>query len=452
MSPADRSKPSAQPAGRDPAGACRSGRRELQRARFDWLGSKRPALHLIAATLLVFGATVAIAIDQLVFEVERIEGAGWRAQGIAVRLDLPQGTTGASATIARIELPAQAGELRNLRIDCPAVSVSAVSIGCGNARITANLSALGAQTLVGRVVFGRRDGSLELDLKGLKIGDGQVRIAARLEDSNWNAQLHLERVAVGPLVKLARAVKLPLPELSATGLVTLSVTATGARSSVHRARIDAKVSDLTANNAAGSLATDKLSFNLLADVSRIGGDWRFKADLQSHTGQAYAQPVFLDLGAHALALNAQGKLASDGTLSLTAFKLDHRDVALGQGSATIRFGDEQPLQALTLNLRALQFPGAYESYFQPLLLDTNFKSLKTSGRIAGDIVIEQGAPRRIELNFASVTVDDGSRNLVLNDLSGHWHWRDQRSSRELDIEEEDEATGASRSEDSMLRW
>lgn len=401
------------------------------------------------AALLIVIATAAIAVDDAVFEVDRIDGAGWSAQGVTIRFDLPDRATRASATISRIKLPAQAGELRNLRIDCPAVEISPATIACRDARIAAVLPTVGAQALAGRVVFGRRSGALEIDLAGLAIGGGQARIAGGLQDDGWNGQLKLDRVAVEPLIKLARDLQLPLPELSATGLVTLSLTASGVQTAVHKARVDATFTDLTANNEAGSLATDKLSFNLLADVSQAKGDWSFRADVKSNSGQAYAQPVFLDLGAHALAASARGEWASDGTLSVEDFTLDHRDVAQGQGKAEIRFDDEQPLRALTLNLRALQFPGAYDSYFQPLLLDTNFRSLKTSGQIAGDIVIERGTPQRIELHFAAVTLDDGNRNLVLNDLSGDWYWRGQRSSEDTDSG--DNADPAP-SRDSVLRW
>lgn len=404
----------------------------------------------MVATLLIVITTAAIAVDDVAFEVERIDGAGWSAQGVVIRLDLPDGATSASATIARIKLPAHAGELRNLRIDCPAVEISAATIACREARIVGILPTIGAQSLTGRVVFGRSSGTLEVDLAGLTIGGGEARIAGGLQDNGWSSQLKLDRVAVEPLIKLAHDLQLPMPELNATGLVTLSLTASGAQTTVHKARIDAAFTDLTANNEAGSLATDKLSFNLLAEVSQAKGDWSFQADVKSSSGQAYAQPVFLDLGAHALALGARGKWMRDGTLSVDDFRIDHRDVAQAHGSAQIRLDDEQPLRALTLNLNSLQFPGAYDSYFQPLLLDTSFKSLKTSGRIAGDIVIEQGLPQRIELNFAAVTLDDGNRNLVLNELSGDWYWRDQRSS--IDLDSEDDEADPSPSRDSQLRW
>lgn len=430
-SASDRSDLQTPDAGRDP--------HRSSTHRFNW----------ILAMLMIVIATAAIAVDDVGFEVERIDGAGWSAEGLVIRVHLPERATSASATITRVRLPGQAGELRDLRIECPSVEISTATIACRNARIAAVLPTVGPQALAGTIVFGRSSGALAIDLNGLKIGGGQARIAGVLNDHGWNGKLDLQRVAVEPLLKLARDLRLSVPELTATGLLTLSLTASGAQTTVRQAHIDAKFTGLTANNAAGSLATDKLSFDLLADVSQSEGDWQFRTDVKSGNGQAYAQPVFLDLGAHPLALGARGKWSSDGTLSLDAFEIDHRDVARGQGTAQVRFADEQPLRALTLNLKSLQFPGAYESYLQPLLLDTNFKSLKTSGRIAGDIVIEHGAPQRIGLKFAAVTVDDGNRNLVLNDLNGDWHWRDRQDATDIDPENDDEPP---QSQDSALRW
>ncbi|HWK73485.1 MAG TPA: hypothetical protein VNQ81_04390 [Povalibacter sp.] len=408
--------------------------------------------------LLVPGASVAIlaatwvgAVDDVGFEVERIDGAGWSAENIAIRLDLPANATRASATIARIRLAAQEQELRDVRIECPSVEISAATIACRDARIAGNLPSLGVQRLTGRVVFGRHSGALDIELGGLRLGEGLAKVKAGMSQSGWHARLDMDRAQLEPLLKLAHALKLPLPQLTASGETSLSLTAAGSQTSLGEAHIAAKFVDLTANNEEGSLATDKLSFSLRADVRQSGGDWLFQAEVQSNSGQAYAQPVFLDLGAHALNLSASGKWGSDGVLGVEQFSIDHRDVARGQGSATLRFDDEQPLRALSLDLQSLEFPGAYESYFQPLLLDTNFKSLQTAGEISGQVRVEDGVPRKIDLKLAGVTLDDGNRNLVLKELTGDWHWLEAQPARSTASDDDDELE-QSRAADSLLRW
>jgi len=404
----------------------------------------KPTLAVAAlGACAALAAGVVSALDDLSVDVERIDGAGWTAEGVSIHLDLPRGATHAHALVKRLKLAARAEELRDVRIDCREVELSVDRIACPNARIAATLPSLGAQLLTGRVVYGRRTGSLDVELAGLKVGTGSARIKGALADTGWKADLQLEHVAIEPLIKFARDWQAPVPELSASGTATLSVSASGSQAALRQMRVTAKIAEFTANNESGSLAAEKLSLELAASVERSGNDWRYTVSLSSNRGQAYAQPVFLDFGAHYLGLSAQGRWKADGTLLVPTFSFLHRDVAQGHGSATLRFAAEQPLSALTLTLEKLQFPGAYASYFQPLLLDTSFKALQSSGGISGEIVIADGAPQSIDLKFDSVTVDDAARTLVLKDLKGDWHWRD------ADARDDDKPTTAP---DSLLSW
>ena len=96
------------------------------------------------------------------------------------------------------------------------------------------------------------------------------------------------------------------------------------------------------------------------------------------------QPIFVDFGAHALRANAAGKLRGTRELTIERFTLDHAQVARASGRADVDFANEKPLRSLTLQLAGLEFPGAYASYLQPMLLDTNFKSMQTAGTLAGE--------------------------------------------------------------------
>jgi hypothetical protein len=399
------------------------------------LNSASWAKSAVAALALSIVGAVS-AVDDVTVEIERVEGAGWSAEGISLRLDLPEGATQARATVGRLKLATLAQELRNLTIACRTTQVSNETIACQDARIAGVLPSIGAQTLSGRIVYGRRTGALEVELAGLRLGKGNARIKGAMLASGWNAQLQLDRADVERIAALARDWKLPVPEFSATGTATVAVSASGSKAALRQARIEAKFSDLTANNESGSLAAEKFSFDLRARVERVARGWRFDADVKSNRGQAYAQPIFLDLGAHALAVNAKGRWLEDGALQIDAFEVDHRDVAQGQGSATLDFDREQPLRALALDLRRLQFPGAYESYFQPLLLNTSFKSIESAGSISGRIVVTAGRPQRLDFSFDSVTVDDGAGALKLNDLRGDWHWRDDGKAVAADSEVE----------------
>ncbi len=403
--------------------------REQQPCRLLGTTARRIVVIIAVAAGAVIATTVR-AVDDVTLNIDSVQGDGWIANDIVVSLGLPRDTAVVRATVARLHMPALSQTLTDVRIECPKLDLSQDVIACAQARLLANWPALGKQAVTAKLAYGRRDGSLDVAVDGLRIGAGRVAMQGSLRDAGWNGKVELKKVPIDRLIKLAQDFKLPLPSLSASGLVNLSATVRGSQANLREAKVDSSFSELTANNESGSLASDQLSLQMQATVHRSPKEWQFDVAVKSNQGQAFAQPIFLDLSAHALALSAKGRLRDGVALTLDRFVLDHTGVAQGSGQALVQLDLEQPLRNLQLELTALKFPGAYESYFQPLLLDTGFKALQTSGSIGGAVIVAAGEPRRIDLNFADVTVDDGIGNLNLTALQGQWHWLAEESQDE----------------------
>ena len=386
------------------------------------------------------------AVEQVSFEVERIDGPGWQAEGIAIQLMLPQ-RTAATATIARLQVPQRKLDVRNVRVDCAGLDVSASAIVCAKARLHVDASPLGSQSLTGRIAYGRNDGSIDMQLDGVRIGEGTMALSTAMRSAGWDASAVLHRVGIQPLMQLATQLQLPMNQFEAQGMVSGSIKVSGVGDVLRHADIDAKVEVLVANNAEGTLATDQLSFGLRAHMEPSGHDRSFNARFESAHGQAYAQPLFMDFGVHAMVADARGLWRSDGSLQIDEFHIDHDAVAQAQGSALVNLAAEQPLRSLELDLRNLTFPGAYDTYFQPLLLDTSFKALKTNGTIAGRLVVRAGLPHSAELHLRDVSIDDDSRTLIVRSVNGDWFWADAADSRT-----DDETEESVRVRDSTLSW
>ena len=382
----------------------------------------RNAGWVCAVALALVGAVE--AIENATLEVEHVDGEGWRAEGLSIDLRLTQGAILASLSVQRVYVEPLAQELRNVRIDCPQVELTATTLACRDAQVAVLWPSLGAQRLNASIVYARRDGALDVSIAGLRLDEGQASLSAALRAGGWSGDVRLQRVPLQRLLALARELKLPasLDSASASGLVTLSARARGAGKDLREAELDARLVDATANNDSGSLASEGLGLRLRADLRKVAGDLRFSTQVESAQGQAYLQPVFLDLGAHALALSAQGVLRGQALL-LEHFTLDHSGVAQLSGSASIDLDHEQPLRTVDLDVAALEFPGAYASYFQPLLLDTSFKSMTTAGRISGRVRIEQGEPRSVDLTLDDMSLDDGAGSLAFAGLAAELHWR-----------------------------
>lgn len=415
------------------------------RSSYSFKPQVRRTVLLIAAAALAFGvAAVVDAIENATLTIERIDGDGWSAEGVELWFGLPGERGAATAKIDRLHLKARAKTVRNVRIRCPSIQLDTRVIACADTRVAAVLPGLGSQSLRGRVTYERASGGLALDVTASKLIGGSARVAASVRNEEWRVRIHAERLDLEQALKLANALQLPTFQLTGAGRVTTTVDARGG-ATLQRATVDATFQELTANNANGTLASDKWTFALRADVQAARGGWDFTGKLETQQGQAYVEPLFVDFGVHAAMLSSAGRIDSDGSIALHSFDIDHRDVLSARGSARIDMSQQQPVRDLSLDLRSLQFPGAYESYLQPFLLNTDFKSMQTSGRVAGAVEIANGAPQRVKLTLDDVSFDDGARTMAVNGLNGDVSWREAS-------DDDEDVVLRSGAERSTLKW
>ena len=65
------------------------------------------------------------------------------------------------------------------------------TIACKRAQVFADWPALGKQTLIADLAYGRRDGSLDVAVDGLRLGEGRLAVRGVLRDGSWSARAEL---------------------------------------------------------------------------------------------------------------------------------------------------------------------------------------------------------------------------------------------------------------------
>jgi len=404
-------------------------------------------------------------LEDVVLSLERAQGEGWHAEDLQVALSARGTQLSVVLTVARLQLDTLEKALSGVRIECPRLELSAAAFGCAEARMEANWPVIGRQVLDAQVRYGRRDAAFSISLDGLRLDSGSARLRGEVHGAAWTGELHASAMPLSTLLQLAQAASLPVAGWSAQGAVTLSARAGGTGRALTAARFDASLSGLTVNNDSGSIASDGLAMRVRGEARRGAGspvtdgarnevrgrardeagadhdlrrntlmdtamdrghagkrDLYFTMQVESDQGQAYVQPVFLDFGMHAISLEATGTLAAGQALVIERFAVSHADVAQASGAARIEPAAGQPLRFLRLDLAGLHFPGAYESYLQPVLLDTGFKSMRTSGRLAGRVVVAEGVPQDVELTLDDLSLDDDQGAFALSGLTGEANW------------------------------
>lgn len=372
--------------------------------------------------MLVIAATIAEAIDDIELTIDAIDGAGWNARDLRARLELSAQGERAELWITTLKLAQMDAPIREVHVRCPTVDISTTQIACKGASVLAQMPVLGEQRFHADVVYGRTDDSIQFAVREIKLGAGQLAFNGSLRDAGWQIDARLQQISVGTLVELASTLEVAVPITVASGTIDIDLQASGTDTQPASVAAKGAVHELAANNESGTLASDRLTLGFEARANAENERWRYDVSIDARGGQAYAEPVFLDFDAHAMKAAVRGDLEGESKATVEHFSIDHTDVLVANGRAVVDIAAEQPVRDLDLAVGTLQFPGAYESYLQPFLLDTNFKSLRTVGSLAGEVVVKDGAPERAEFALHGIGFDGG--DVSIQDLSGIVRWQD----------------------------
>jgi hypothetical protein len=407
--------------------------------------SRLPATCLMAVICLLVAPSRSPAIDALVLDIGDVQGEDWKASEVTIAFELgDDGKTLARLLAKRVTALAELGEITNVEVECRDPVVRGPQYACKDAKVRGLFGRLGRQQLIASATYDSTRGTFIFATRGLRIAGGSARLSAQWLEAGWQIEFQTQSARLAELRKIALPwIELP-KDLTLDGQTTLTLRLKGAE--VLRAvEIGGKFSDVTANNTAGTIATDKLTFALDATLTPAGNDWGIRARIQSGSGQAYSDPIFLDFGQNAIDASLDGQwYTQSGLIHLAPFEVQQQGVVSATITGDIDVKGEKMLRDLRVELRSLQFPGAFASLIQPFLVATNFKDFTTSGRLSGTVELDAGAPAKLDLQLADVTFDDKGGRLKMHGLNGRLAW--------LSAARRASAGGEAAVADSHLEW
>jgi hypothetical protein len=416
------------------------------------VGVYRTPRHRRLRLLLLLAALASpcllLAVDATRIRIASIVGEGWRLDGLQAELELAANAPAARLHIAHFALPAGLGVARDVQVTCPAATVSGHRYQCDAATVAGDLGTLGAQRFTASVDYDATAGTLELAAQGVRLAGTDARVELRSTAEGWRARIAAAH-ADAPALRRLLAPFATLPEdWTLEGHVDLDVHLTGSGSTLSAIEGEAHLAAITLASADGTLATEQLAgtarFTLTPRTGATGVALKFAGT----GGQAYFEPVFLDVAQQPFVLEATGNLRdSDGVFDVTAFRFDQPGAVAAAGSAELDFAGAIFLRRAKVDLEKLTFPGAFSTYVAPFLATTDFRKVTARGEISGKVAVSDGLPTLLDVEIRDVTLDDPNAALALEALRGHLRWYDNDTRRAIAASDED--TDAFRSE---LSW
>lgn len=380
----------------------------------------RPAVARLSYTLLLcltglwlalWLAGPAFAVERLSIGIGDIEGEGWTARGLVLELPLRGGEGRVQVDYLRL---ADDTTLTDVSLRCGDLSLERDALACSAGTLSATLPWVGRVEGRGELAM-RLDGSRVRSQWTLTRDGARADLAISSDHDGWAVDI-TDLTISDPETLLADW----LPEgYGLAGTIDLQGRLRGAEETT-RAFIEWQ-SQLTGHDDEGRLASEGLTLTGRLMAHRSGdAPWALRTTLQGDGGQAYAEPVFVDLSDHPVRLTTGLDWhPEEGWAEIRHFTLHQQ----GQGELTGRGRlNAEGLQSGSARLRDGDAEGLYQVYAHPFLLGSNLDQLTPAGRIDGTLVWANGGPESARLQLHNVQLDDAHQRFTLRDFNSRMHW------------------------------
>jgi hypothetical protein len=364
------------------------------------------------------------AIESTRIRLGEISGAGWSIQGLQARLVwVAADRVAVQLEAESVTLPAYAGGITAVRLECPLAAVTAHRFACAEGQLVFDSSSLGPQQAVVSFTYQATTREIVLHLDKLRVDGGSLSMRAAIQPGAWD--ISLQGTGIKPDRFSARLAALELLSVPVEGSGSIDFTASlqGHAAEIDTGRLQAQLRTGEFSDASGNLAGDGADLEIRAGLKRAAADWQLDATLAGRQGQLYIDPVFMDLDARPL--TAAVRLDwQPGThrLVIRSFDMQQPGALSLHASGVINPEQAGWVDTLVLDVRRGELPALYETWLQPWLGDTLFADLNTTGGISGRLQWDAGKLAGIALTPEGLGIDDNEQRFGLTGITGQLAW------------------------------
>lgn len=384
-------------------------------------GSRWPIVaRVLCALAALASATQSLALDVGDFSAAALKGDGWSASDVRVQLGLAaDGSLSGELRAAELKLPDLQIAVRNARMTCQRLQLTASTISCEQALLSSQGLPLDSPDFAASFKYNLVSGDIQLTLPALRLAGGTMRVDLRLSEQIWRAKVDLRSASLTGLGRASATwLELPLPA-GVEGKLDAQVTfASGKQAAT--AEGSARVYAVSGSNPAGTLASDQLGAKFAFSARLQQATWTASIQIGETRGQVYALPVFVDFANNPLSAQLEITLPGEGN-----GHINFKATQSGVGSFAGELGIDPSrgfVRKLNLTEGHAELPGAYEVYLQPFLVGTTADSLETEGYIEVGVDYADGSLSEFTLNLHEIYMDDRRGRFALYAVQGVIDW------------------------------
>jgi len=259
-------------------------------------------------------------------------------------------------------------------------------------------------------------------LSHLKLFGGTINLTLQEKKGHWTAKLQAEKINLQKIHTFLRLKSLE----SLSGKATLSAQLSGSKlSHLDKAILSAIVTELSAQDISGNLASEALTLHSELKLERQGKNWQWQTQQRLSKGAFYIDPIYLDIEkAQPISLKASGSLDSNNkAITLTSVSLKHKGIAHIDAKALIHYKKTEPiLKQADINFYADNLETISSLYLAPFLEGKPIQDLSLQGNLSATLTIENQALHEAHLNFNSLQLSSKQQAISIEQLAGSVYW------------------------------
>jgi hypothetical protein len=384
---------------------------------------------VLCAAVLVLWQCVAFASDQLKLTIGHWAFEDLSAQNLAVNLQLTKQGLTVDASADSIVLAQPLGLLKKVTLQCTKLVLLSGQTNCAAGKLGFIHKEFGSQSILFSIQAMPEQEHYQLSVSNLKFADANFTIIANYEKQHWQAKVTTTEASLAQLVHNVSSYLNDVQMSMLTGwsfdsALAIQANLSGHQQQVEHVKLELNTSALTLSDAEGKYVTENVAMDLLLDLALQNNTWQWYTDITLNSGQAYAEPIFIDFNDAALSLQATGEWQSaEQHLVISEAQINHDNIVQLQGSYS---GSLQKIEALDITIKDVDLAKFYPVWLQPFALGTAADKLEAAGQL-GLVFKQQADSYELSVNLVKVFIDDEKSRFGIYDLNGDVAWSNNQT-------------------------
>ncbi len=364
------------------------------------------------------------AIDSIELRLGQWTWTDYQGRELALQLTLGETGIELNAQAEHITFPTPIGETHDIYLHCTDLRFTEGSWVCPSGTVRFTHADLGRQQLQFSFKANTEKQHYEIQLGGVKLAEGKLNVDLSYQTSAWELALDADDLSLQGLTPwlprfLSSEQQEALALWSYDGRLSGSGQLTGKAESLKKLTLNWQLNQLNFSNDSGTQVAEQLALGGKLDGQQQQSAWLWQTTLHGEQGQAYFEPVFLDMSAFPLALDARGTARDNfAEIEITKLKVEQQSVISMEGSLTLK--DAKPV-SMQLSSQPAAMAMLYEHWLQPFTLGTAVAKLDAQGQVAASLDWKPSG-YQLALDFAGLGVKDEAERYELQGLTGKLGW------------------------------